>query len=102
MPLDGQTRRNRGFGFVRYLHERDQTSALRDCKKNGMRISGRDVRVEIATSEPRLKGQHDARAGKGANGFVDRRNGARRQTDYHGTRRDDRNSRDDRRNFDYP
>ena len=90
LPLDARTRYNRGFGFIRYLREEDQILAVKDCKKYGMRLAGRDCRVELASSEPKLKGQHEARGGRGNFDFVDRRRERNKkdEEDYREKRRD--------------
>ena len=72
---------NRGFGFIRYQREKDQLAAVHDCKKYGMRLADRDCRVDAASSEPKLKGQHDARGGRGNFDFIDRRGEGRRGED---------------------
>jgi len=100
LPLDARTRYNRGFGFIRYQREKDQLAAVHDCKKYGMRLADRDCRVDAASSEPKLKGQHDARGGRGNFDFIDRRGEDKRDDDRRNEGRgDDRSgdARDDRR-----
>jgi len=100
LPLDARTRYNRGFGFIRYQREKDQLAAVHDCKKYGMRLADRDCRVDAASSEPKLKGQHDARGGRGNFDFIDRRGEDKRDDDRRNEGRgDDRSGdgRDDRR-----
>jgi len=53
IPLDRDTRRNRGFGFVRYYKQRDQEDCVDELKDKGINIRGSDVRVDFAKARPR-------------------------------------------------
>lgn len=53
IPLDRDTRRNRGFGFVRFFKRRDQEDCVDELKDRGINIRGSDVRVDFAKSRPR-------------------------------------------------
>lgn len=48
--LDRETGRSRGFAFVSYTEEDAAQSAL---KMDGVAVSGRNIRVSIATERPR-------------------------------------------------
>ncbi|MDD7804148.1 MAG: RNA-binding protein [Endozoicomonas sp. (ex Botrylloides leachii)] len=66
--LDRETGRSRGFAFVTFENEDDAEAAL---SLDGNSLSGRDIRVSIATERPRTSGPR--RDG----GFNNRGNGNR-------------------------
>ena len=53
--LDRETGRSRGFAFITYV---DEASAQDALALDGTSVSGRDIRVSIATERPRRPANH--------------------------------------------
>lgn len=50
LPMDAETNRNRGFGFVEMTTEEDALQAIADL--HGSTLGTRQIRVELATEKP--------------------------------------------------
>jgi len=111
LPLDRDTRRNRGFGFVRYYKRSSQEDCVDDLKDRGCTVRGSDVRVDFAKARPRPgrpgwdEDRHRAFRGRGG-GDRYRRSRSRsydRRDSYRSRRsrsRDDRRRRSRSRSYD--
>jgi len=83
LPRDKETRKSRGFAFIRFYDEKDAEEAL--AKMDGVRLDGREIRVSVPP--PRRDDDSGGYRGGGGGGGGGYRGG--------GGGRDDR--RDDRR-----
>ena len=62
LPVDRETGRPRGFGFVTFESAEDAEKAL---ALNGMKVNGRDIRVNIAEEKKSTGGSGGSRGGFG-------------------------------------
>ncbi|AMO57067.1 hypothetical protein GZ77_00915 [Endozoicomonas montiporae] len=59
--LDRETGRSRGFAFVTFASDSDANEAL---ALDGQNLSGRDMRVSVATERPRRQGGGNREGGR--------------------------------------
>ena len=59
--LDRETGRSRGFAFVTFASDDDANEAL---ALDGQNLSGRDMRVSVATERPRRQGGGNREGGR--------------------------------------
>ena len=59
--LDRETGRSRGFAFVTFASDADANEAL---ALDGQNLSGRDMRVSVATERPRRQGGGNREGGR--------------------------------------
>ena len=59
--LDRETGRSRGFAFVTFATDADANEAL---ALDGQNLSGRDMRVSVATERPRRQGGGNREGGR--------------------------------------
>lgn len=107
-PVDRDTNRSRGFGFVTMENATDAEEAVRGV--TGMELNGREIRVEVSTGVRKSGGGGGRGGDRGDRGGYDRRGdrgydrggdrGGDRRDHHRGDRdrsRDRYNNRDDRR-----
>lgn len=91
LPMDRDTRKCRGFAFVRFYKKDDMLDAV-DAFRDGLSIDGREIRVEQAEERlpPRDRGRRSRSPYRGGNNY-------RRDDNYRDNRRNDYNRRDNYR-----
>jgi len=74
LPRDKETRRSRGFAFIRFYDQRDADEAL--AKMDGVRLDGREIRVSV----PPPRKEDDGYRGGGGGGYRGGRDNDRRRS----------------------